>query len=249
MTASAEISWPPSRGGCRVRRQPTPGGAETVIDTERRTSFQLQRSTMSLAHQPCGRPRFIDLDGESPYGHSLSGAWASRQACQISGRSRPRSGTASPAARAQARTSPVVGSGAPARSPCRGHASPDAFGDGGFGGGPGVRGGEVAVGPFLGQLGGSRRRRSARRASGPAARPARRRPAPGRTQVELEDLRVAVLDDDGRAGQRGQLAERRSAACRWSGWTSRSGSDLRSTAATSCAVDGDAVVAARQRAA
>jgi hypothetical protein len=35
--------------------QQTPRGAETVIDTERRTSFPLQRSTMSMAHQPCGR--------------------------------------------------------------------------------------------------------------------------------------------------------------------------------------------------
>jgi hypothetical protein len=40
------------------------------------------------------------------------GRWASCQACQISGRSRPRSGTGRLAARAQARTSAVLGCGA-----------------------------------------------------------------------------------------------------------------------------------------
>ncbi len=35
--------------------QHTPGGAKAVIDTERRTSSQLERATMTLPHQPCGR--------------------------------------------------------------------------------------------------------------------------------------------------------------------------------------------------
>src|SRR3954464_12713763 len=36
-----------------VRGQPAPGGAETVIDTRRRTSFQLGRPTTILPRQPC----------------------------------------------------------------------------------------------------------------------------------------------------------------------------------------------------
>ena len=43
---------------------------------------------------------------------ALYAVWALRQACQISGRSRPRSGTVRPLSRAHARTSLVLGAGA-----------------------------------------------------------------------------------------------------------------------------------------
>ena len=126
---------------------------------------------------------------------------ASRQASQMCGPSRPRAGTARSTERAHARTSAVARHRARPRLPA------GSVGCGAeFGGGPGVGGGEVAVGPFLGELAGLGEHD---RHGGPAdlqfgeAVGDHRGPDP----VELEDLRIPVLDDDRGAGQRGEFTE------------------------------------------
>jgi hypothetical protein len=92
-----------------------------------------------------------------------------------------------------------------------------------------VGGGEVAVGPFLGELPGFAEHD---RHGGPADLEFGESVGDhGRADpVELEHLRIAVLDNDGCTGQRGELAEGvpQLPLIRLD---TRSGSDLRSTAA------------------
>ena len=176
--------------------------------------------------------------------------WASRQAWWISGRSRPRSGTVIPLARAQARISAVTVPVSGCR-PWRLGGSLGGEADPVQGSAPRSRprcarrrgSGRSTPRPACG----SRRTRSGSSASGPAARPGRRRrrrPDP----VEGEDLRVAVLDHDRGAGQGGQLAQGEpQPAAGQAG--DQVGQRLALHRGDRLAVDGDRVVPARQAAA